>query len=207
MYLYTRSTLAGLGKQLEATTFALEAAGRVEKITGVEVTVTTAIFGAPIGALTWSGLFESQADVRAMAVKLAGDADWISFIQTAGDLFATPAEDGLNRFVTEAMKPDNPFYGTTRASMAAGRYGEAATFGVTITEYMKQATGMDIAFLKSVAGGFGDVAWIVSYPTMADVDAFSDWEMSDAGYQQMLVDSAGLFIDGTGMRTMIEKLN
>ena len=89
MFLYTRASLALPSKQIEATTFALEAAERVSKITGVDVHVTSAMFGAPIGSLRWSGFFDSVADIKAMSTKLLGNADWIEFLSAGRELFAT----------------------------------------------------------------------------------------------------------------------
>ena len=62
MYLFSRGTIAALGRQFDAIPAAIEVGAMVTKITGREVNVFTARFGAPQGSVMWSSRADSLTD-------------------------------------------------------------------------------------------------------------------------------------------------
>lgn len=51
--------------------------------------------------------------------------------------------------------------------------------------YIGASIGAPSAFVEQASGGFGDVTWITGFDTMADVDAFDEWQMTDTGYDAL----------------------
>jgi len=208
MYLFSRSTIAALGKQLEALPAAVSMAERVSGIIGQDVNVFAGRFGAPLGTVTWSMRVDSFAQVQANNEKLMADAGYIEAVEGMNGLFMAPAEDAMVRFVTTPLAAaTSRIYGVTRAAMAEGQFGPAMEFGVKISEYVTKATGSQGAFLKAGYGGFADVAWILGFDSASDVDAYNDFQMSDAGYLELVNGAADLFAPNSGHTSLVEKIN
>lgn len=209
MYLFSRTTLATLGKQFEAVPKAVEIAATASSIMGLDVNTFVARFGAPQGTVMWSVMAESHAQMQEATDKLMADSGYIDAVEGMTGLFMTPAEDRFSRFVSDvpADAAGKRYYGVTRAQMADGKYAEAIAFGLEIRQYVSDSSGLPAAFLKAAYGGFSDVTWILGADSMDEIDAYQDWQMSDQGYLDRLNQAAGLFLPGTGENSLIEKVN
>jgi hypothetical protein len=208
MYLFSRSTLATLGKELEAIPASVEVAALVTKITGREVNTFTGIYGVPSGSVMWSARAESHADLQAVTEKLMVDQGYLDMLQSMQGLYMTPAEDQFSRVITDPVAAaTSRFYGITRALMAAGKYGPAMEFGVEISNYMGKALGTQSSFVKSGYGAFAGVAWILGLDSAEDIDRFDDFQMSDAGYLKLVEKAGDLFVENTGFTSLIEKIS
>lgn len=208
MYVFSRRTLAALGKQLEAVPAAIEVAEKVADISGAEINVFTARFGAPLGSIMWSRRVDSMAELQAFSEKMLADAGYLEMVNGMAGLFMTPAEDSIGRVLNTPLEGTPArFWGVTQAAMTAGKYAQAVEFGVEIAEYMGSALGAQSLFLKSGYGGFADVTWLVGFDSMDGVGAFDDWQLSDAGYQERVDKAAELFVENSGHQSLIEKVN
>jgi hypothetical protein len=207
MYIFSRSTIASLGRQLDAIPAAVGVAQMVTKLTDTEVNVFVARFGAPMGSLMWSARTESLTELQGMTDKLMADQGYLDMLESMNGLFMAPAEDRLGRVLTGPLEaPTSKYYGVTRAAMTNGKQADALAFGVKTAEYIGKAIGAQTAFTKSAYGGFNDVTWIVGFDSEADVDAFDDWQMGDSGYHDILAEAGGLFVENSGHTTLIEKI-
>lgn len=207
MYIFSRSTIAALGRQFDAIPAAVGVAQLVTKLTGKEVNVFVARFGAPMGSVMWSARTESLAELQEVTDKLMADQGYLDVLESMNGLFMAPAEDRLGRVLTGPIEAaTSKYYGVTRAAMANGRQADALAFGVRTAEYIGKALGTQAAFTKSAYGGFNDVTWIVGFDSEADVDAFDDWQMTDSGYHEILAEAGDLFVESSGHTTLIEKI-
>lgn len=209
MYIFSRSTVAALGRELEAIPAAVGVAEHVTSVTGRDLSVFRARFGAPQGAIMWSTRVDSFADVVAMTDMLMADAKYLEIVASMNGLFMAPAEDRLGRFITTPLEAaTSRFYGITRAAMANGRQAEAIAFGAKTADYIGSSLGVPSAFTKASYGGFGDVSWITGFDSQTDVDAFDDWQMTDSGYHAIVEEAGnGMFVENSGHTSLIEKLN
>lgn len=208
MYLFSRSTIAALGRQFDAVPAAVEIAEIVTKLTGNEVNVFIPRFGAPQGSVMWSSRVESLVELQSHADKMTADAGYLEKLASMDGLFMAPADDRFSRMLTGPTDaPTSKYYGITRAAMMNGKQADALAFGVKTAEYIGKSLSTQSAFTKSVFGGFNDVAWIVGYDSESDVDAFDDWQMSDSGYHDIVAEAGGLFVENSGHTSLIEKIN
>jgi hypothetical protein len=197
-----------LGRQPDAFPAAVAVAGSVKRITGHDVNVFAGRFGAPLGSVMWSVRVDSHAELQEMTDKLAADPGYLEEIQSMNGLFMTPAEDRLARFVTEPVDAaTSKYYALTRATMAAGHYSQAIDFGVRVANYIGGKLGTQTAFLKPTYGGFADVTWVTACDSMEAVDKLTDFQMSDSGYQKFVDEAGPLFVESSGVNSLIEKLN
>ncbi|HUS42888.1 MAG TPA: hypothetical protein VMY16_09495 [Ilumatobacteraceae bacterium] len=208
MYIFSRSTIAALGRQFDAFPAAVGVADMVTKLTGHEVNVFAGRFGAPQGSVMWSARVESMTELQGITDKLMADAGYLEMLESMNGLFMAPSEDRLGRVLTGPIDgPTSKYYGVTRAAMANGKQADAMAFGVKTAEYIGTSLGTQSAFTKSNYGGFNDVTWIIGFDTEADVDAFDDWQMTDSGYHDIVAEAGGLFVENSGHTSLIEKIN
>jgi hypothetical protein len=208
MYIFSRSTIAALGRQFDAIPAAVGVAQKVTEVTGHEVNVFVARFGAPQGSVMWSARTESMAEFQGITDKLMADAGYLEMLESMDGLFMAPAEDRLSRVLTAPIEGATAkYYGVTRAAMANGKQADAVAFGVKTAEYIGKSLGTTSAFTKSAYGGFNDVSWIVAFDSEADVDAFDDWQMTDSGYHDIVAEAGDLFVENTGHTTLIERIS
>jgi len=208
MYIFSRSTIAALGRQFDAIPAAVEIAQLVTKLTGNEVNVFTPRFGAPQGSVMWSSRVESLVELQGQADKMMADAGYLEMLGSMNGLFMAPAEDRLGRVLTGPIDAaTSKYYTVTRAAMTNGKQADALAFGVRTAEYIGKSLGTQSAFTKSSYGGFNDVTWIIGCDTEADVDAFDDWQMSDSGYHDIMAEAGDLFVENSGHTSLIEKIS
>ncbi len=208
MYIFSRSTVASLGRELDALPAAVGIAEIVTKVTGHELNVFVARFGAPQGSVMWSARTESLVELQGITDKLMADTGYLEMIESMQGLFMAPADDRLGRVLTAPVQgAPSKYYGVTRAAMANGKQAEAIAFGIKTAEYIGKAIGTQAAFTKAAYGGFNDVTWITGFDTEADVDAFDDWQMTDSGYHDIVAEAGDLFVENSGHTSLIEKIN
>jgi hypothetical protein len=206
MYLFSRTTIAALGRQFEAVPAALDVGAMVTRITGRDVNVFTVRFGAPMGTIMWSVRVDSLAELQQNTEKLMADAGYLEKLESMDGLFMAPAEDRFGRIVSGPGEATSRYYGVTRAAMMNGKFADAIAFGVEAAEYIGSSMKCPSAFVKAAYGGFGDVTWITGFDSMDQVDAFDDWQMSDSGYHSIVERAGGLFVENSGHTSLIEKL-
>jgi len=208
MYIFSRSTIAALGRQFDAIPAAVGIAEKVTQLTGKELNVFTARFGAPQGSVMWSARMESMAELQEVTDKLMSDAGYLEMVESLNGLFMAPAEDRLGRVLTGPIEgATSRYYGITQAAMLNGKQAEAVAFGIETAEYIGTSLGAPSAFVKSSYGGFNDVTWLTGFDTEADVDAFDDWQMSDSGYHDIMAKAGDLSVEKSGHTSLIAKLN
>jgi hypothetical protein len=208
MYIFSRSTIAALGRQFDAIPAAIGIAEIVTKVTGQELNVFAGRFGAPQGSVMWSTRVDSMADLQGLTDKLMVDTGYLEMVESMNGLFMAPAEDRLGRVLTAPIEGAvSKYYGVTSAAMTNGKQAEALAFGVKTAEYIGKAVGTQTAFTKSSYGGFNDVTWIIGFDTEADIDSFDDWQMTDSGYHDIMAEAGNLFVENSGHTSLIEKIN
>lgn len=208
MYIFNRTRQARSSRMLEAIAGGIEAADKVNQITGLDLWVWAVRFGAPVGTITWSTRIESQADVHVAMEKTAADAAYMDLVQGLDEHFEGDTIDTLGRLVAGTPRETpSKYYAVTMAKMAAGRYAEAIEFSVGLQQFMEAELERPTAFLTSQYGGFSDVAFLMGHDSMDEVEAASEWVATSAEYQERINSAAGLFIDGSGETRLIERLN
>ena len=81
----TRATMAG-GHYIEAIGWGVEVAQHVEKLSGVPTMFVTSTYGG-FGDVAWIAVVADAASVDAANDAINGDADYLSMVNAAGELF------------------------------------------------------------------------------------------------------------------------
>ena len=93
------------------------------KIGGIEVSVFGSVFGTPVNTIAWSSLVESQAQLQEATEKLLGNAEYLAWVDSHGDLFESAANDRLSSVVSTTFTGPKRFYGILAATASAGKVG------------------------------------------------------------------------------------
>jgi hypothetical protein len=208
MYIFNRTRLARPDKAIEAMASSVEVAEKVTEITGLDIHVWQTRFGAPVGTISWSCRLESQAELHTATEKLTVDATYIDMAMSMAGYYEGAAEDTIMRVVSGTPAPaPSKFYVATTATMANGKYKDAIAWGVSMQEFTCDALDAPGLFGTAGYGGFADVGWLMGRDSMDEVDRAADWEMSNEEYHERIDAARDLFIPGSGVQRLVERLN
>jgi hypothetical protein len=208
MQLFTRSVVL-TGPFAEVMGYAADMRAHVADKIGREVSLWSAMFGAPIGAMAFSTHVEGLADLQAAGAVLLGDADYHAKLDVGRGFSGNPPEDHLLTPVHGELG-DHPPVGAmaviTTAAIANGQYVEAITWGIDIAKHVERVTGLPTLFLTDDYGAFGQVTWIGVSPDAASADTAGNAIIADAGYIERVSAGANLFIAGSGHRSLVARV-
>ena len=208
MYLFNRTSSVDRLRQLEGFGAAIEVAAMVTAKTDLPVSVFGARFGSPLNSVMWSARYESQVQMQRAQEQLLADTEYLEWVNTHSELFEVAASDRLTKIVSAALAATpKRFYTLLQATAISGRLGEAMAFGVRAQETTARLTGLATAFGAEVYGAVGSVVWLTGADSMAELDAMVALRETNAEYQALLTEAAPLFTAGSGVTSLIEKLN
>jgi hypothetical protein len=208
MYLFNRSTTVDRNHQFDGLAAAIEVAALVSAKTDIPVSVYGARFGAPLNSVMWSARYESHAQMQGVQEQLLADGEYLEWVNSHSELFEVAASDRLSKVVsaTLAATPKR-FYTLLEATAVSGRYGEAMAIGVRAQEMVARLTGLATAFCAEVYGTMGRVVWLTGADSMDELDSMVAVRETNAEYHALLTEAAPLYIAGSGLSSLIEKLN
>ena len=208
MYIFNRSATLNPHRLVEATGAAVEVAGKVTEIIGLPVSVFASRFGRPTNTIGWSIRVESHAEVQANTEKLIVNEGYLQWVTAHSELFETAASDRLSTVVSSTLAgTPKRFYTIVSAVAANGKLADAVAFGVRAQQFVTEATGLTTAFMTGVYGAFGEVAWLTGADSMSELDALAAMQMTNADYHALVAEAGPLFIPGSGLTELIEKIN
>jgi len=207
MLVVSRTLTMAMG-QGEATELALEAREVAAKASGLDLGLYMAGPGYPGNTFIFSAMVEDMATYAAAAGKLGESKDYLKISEKAVKHAIGPSENGIRSIVHmtgDAEIAVGDMLSSVTTQVRNGRYADAMAFGVEMTEYYNKGTGLDGAFLRSVAGDMGEVQWLAR-GSAADFDKAMAWEGSDAGYLERYESAGDLFAQGTGLRGYVIRI-
>jgi hypothetical protein len=208
MYLFNRSLVAARGREADAASFALESSSHISAASGVEFSVFSAVFGRPIGTLSWTAIVDSLEEFQVATDKLNADAKYQQITARAADLFDGGGQDVFAQLVSAT--PDaapSGWYSVTEATIVAAHGAAAMEFGVAMQAYIETTYEVSTAFLSETFNQMGSVAWTIGFDSPKQFDAMSSAIMTDAKYSKMVADAAGYFVLGSGTRSLTRRIS
>jgi hypothetical protein len=180
----------------------------VGDITGMQVSVFASRYGESAQTLRWSTRADSQAELQTSMDKLAGDPGYRQWWEAHGDLFTGVTTSQLTSVVSAANVTPVPrrFYTVLTATATNGRYADAVAFGVKAQQFVAEATGLTTMFGTSVFGPFGEVGWLTGLDDGSQLDELMAMQTTNAGYHALVAEAADLFMPGSGVTGLIEKI-
>ena len=79
------------------------------------------------------------------------------------------------------------------AVIERGKGDEAWEFAATISHYVEETFGVEIAWGTQIGGTVGTLHWYADYESLAQLEEVLGRVLSDAGYSKLISDAADLF--------------
>jgi hypothetical protein len=197
------------GPPAEIMAYAADMRAHVSAISGREIALWAANFGAPLGTMMYAVRVEGVADFQAMSALVLADAEYHAKIAKGADYVGGPAEDSLLLPLNGELG-DSPPVGSiaaiTSAVIANGEYEQAIAWGVDMAQHATSVTGIPTLFLMEQYGAFGSVGWVGVAADGAAVDAASAALNADADYLKRLGSAGDLFVEGSGNRILATRI-
>jgi len=207
MYLFSRVVHLA-GPPAEIVPWAIDMRNHVASVTGRDIALWVAQFGAPVGSFVYSMRVEGLADLASATESLTADPEYHAKIAAAAPFAGSPAEDNLARPLHGELG-DSPPVGavaTVTTAAIAGRYVDAVTWSIDIARHVESLIGTPVMFLSNEYGQFGSVSWIGVSADAAAADAAADAVNGDAAYIAKLEAATGLFEPGSSTRVLLTRI-
>ena len=202
MILFTR-TVTVMGNPRETGGWARRMAAMVSEKTGTETAVWIGLSGAAPGTLVFSAFYQNMAAFAAATETLMADEQYLEGVTEARQHLVSPPEDRhIEILHTSGGDYRRPGPGgvvqLTTATPALGKVGAAIGWGIQITDLVSEIIGEPVLFGRSLAGPFGELAWIGASPDAGAWDNAQEALTKDARYLTSVDEGTPNFEGGSG---------
>lgn len=176
---------------------------------GTEVSLWSAGFGAPNGAMAFTARVDGLADLTTRAAPMLEDAAYSALLAKGGEFMTAPPHDSLATPLHGDLgdpPPVGSFAVVTNVQIANGKYAEAVNWGIDVATHVTGLTGMPIGLMMQEYGPFGVLTWVGVGADAAAVDASAAATNGDADYVNKMSASADLFVAGSGNRVLLNRV-
>lgn len=207
MQLFTRRTRLS-GPRREVLPYAIDMCGFECEITEHEVTLWSAVLGAPHGTWFSTMTVDGIADVASALDRLADDNAYQTLVTAGRQFVVGGSHSSLARveFGTAEQVPIGGFAAVTSVAVASGRTAAARDWAVDLAEAADAATGHTTTVLTEGYGQVSALRWLTTAESSAAIDD-ADAELRDAAeYAKRLDDSGELVVDGSWHRMLLTRV-
>lgn len=202
MILFMR-TVTVLGNPRETGGWARGMAKLVTEKTGKETALWAGLSGAAPGTHVFSAFYQNMSDFAAATETLMADEQYLDGVTEARQHLVSPPEDRhieiLHTAGGEYRRPGpGGIVQLTTATPALGKLGVAIGWGVQITDLVSEIIGEPALFGRSLAGPFGELAWIGTNPDAGAWDRAQEAIMKDPRYLASIDEGTPNFEVGSG---------
>jgi len=206
MYLFSRRVRIGGGQTRAAMEWALGQTEKVNRITGLQVSLYTQVYSPEVGSIGWSTFVPDLATLEAAGDKLNVDDDFVSGTDKGAALIDGGAEDTLAQVISGAPDPTRQIEYVTAVHTvcATGNLARGMELGVEIAQRAEKITGTPTLFLADVTGIYGGVGWVSGHENIQALEAAQQKLASDASWAKYLdKEVKGTYADEPGHTTQL----
>ena len=173
MYLFSRRVRIAGGHTRNAMEWAIGQTEKVNKITGLQVSLYMQLFSPEVGVMAWSTFVPDLATLEAAGDKLNVDDDFVSATDKGAALLVGGADDTLAQVIYGEPDPNRQieYVTTVRAVCAAGSVARGLELGVDLAQRVEKITGTPSLFLADVTGMYGGVGWASGHANVQAMEA------------------------------------
>ena len=206
-YLFSRVTTVAPGRMRSAQGFIADVTAHVNENTPFDVSVWGFLFGQPVGTVGWSMMIDDLALYLDASAELNASTAYMDKVNSAGDVFAGPAEDMLREVIHTAGEPPETFdYVGSTIAVIDEDYSKALGWSVEMADLAASVTGRATMLLRNVYGPFGGVQWLSGYADSAQVAAANAAIRDSSEYLERLDAAEDLFVSGSGLQGLLRRM-
>ena len=206
MYLFSRRVRIGGGQTRAAMEWALGQTEKVNRITGLQVSLYMQVYSPEVGSIGWSTFVPDLATLEAAGDKLNVDDDFVSATDKGAALTVGGAEDTLSQVLSGAPDPNRQIEYVTAVHTvcATGNLSRGMELGVEIAQRAEKITGTPTLFLADVTGIYGGVGWVSGHENIQALEAAQQTLASDPSWAKYLdKEVKGTYTDEPGQTTQL----
>jgi len=206
MYLFSRRVRIGGGQTRAAMEWALGQTEKVNRITGLQVSLYTQVYSPEVGSIGWSTFVPDLATLEAAGDKLNVDDDFVSATDKGAALTVGGAEDTLSQVLSGAPDQSRPIEYVTgvRTVCATGNLARGMELGVEIAQRAEKITGTPTLFLADVTGIYGGVGWVSGHENVQAMEATQQKLAADPSWAKYVdKEVKGTYVDDPSMTTQL----
>src|SRR5581483_1786952 len=167
MHLFTRQATLARDQIADGLAYAADIAQYVSKKTGLDVNAWAALYGAPLGTVSWSARVDSQAAMGAASATLLADAEYQERLAANLHRFDSGAEDAIGEFVAfSGTGAPRQYVSIVTAQCQLGKIADAMAWGADIMQHAAKLTGADHSLVRGLYGPFGRLVWIALHDSL-----------------------------------------
>jgi hypothetical protein len=173
MYLFSRRVRIGGGQTRVAMEWALGQTEKVNRITGLQVSLYMQVYSPEVGSIGWTTFVPDLATLEAAGDKLNVDDDFVSATDKGASLIVGGTDDTLSQVVYGQPDPSRPIEYVTAVHTvcATGNLARGMELGVEIAQRAEKITGTPTLFLADVTGAYGGVGWVSGHENVQALEA------------------------------------
>ena len=206
MYLFSRRVRLAGGNTRDAIDWAMGQTERVNRITGLSVSLYMQVFSPEVGTIAWSAFVPDMATLEAAGDKLSVDDEFVS----AGDKGAALTVGGFDDLLAQVIhgEPDPSrqieYVTAVRAVCASGSVARGMEIGVEIAQRAEAIAKVPTLFLADSTGTYGGVGWVSGHENVQAMEAAQQRLMADAGWLKFIdKEVRGVYSDEPSMTTQL----
>ena len=206
MYLFSRRVRVAGGQTRQAMEWALGQTEKVNRITGLQVSLFTQVYSPEVGVLVWSSFVPDLPTLEAAGDKLNVDDDFVSSADKGAALLVGGADDGLAQLIYGAPDPNRQieYVTTVRSVCANGNLARGMELGVEIAERAEKITGTPTLFLAEVTGIYGGVGWVSGHENIKALEASQQKLAADPSWAKYVdKEVKGTYVDDAAQTTQL----
>lgn len=188
MYLFSRRIRFGPGNTRKSMEWALAQTERVNKITGLPVSLFMQVYSPEVGVVAWSTFVPDLASLEAAGDKLNADDGFASSVDEGSSMTVGGADDLLAQVIYGEPDPNRQIeYATAvQTTCATGNVGKGMEVGVELAQRAEKIIGTPTLFLANVTGSYGSVGWLNGHENVQALEASQQALASDADWAQFV---------------------
>ena len=188
MYLFSRRVRVGTGQTRAAMEWALGQTEKVNRITGLQVSLYMQVYSPEVGSIGWSTFVPDLATLEAAGDKLNVDDDFVSATDKGASLIVGGADDTLSQVISGQPDPTRQIeYVTAVHSVCAtGNLARGMELGVEIAQRAEKISGTPTLFLADVTGTYGGVGWVSGHENIQALEAAQQKLAGDESWAKYL---------------------
>lgn len=209
MLLFSRmSTLSGTPAEVMGA--ALAVTERVNEVLDHEVSLWSGGAGFPLGTTVWSTTIESHAELAETGATLMGDAKYGELVGQLNTLRVGDTNDQIREMIHGAPAGEPTGVGgvgwIVTAQPTGGNLVNAMTWGADVTDHVSGLTGAQTRLFRDLYGPFGQLTWLTTFASPADLDTAQAALAADADYLSMVDKAGAYFAEGSGHQGMASRI-
>jgi hypothetical protein len=206
MYLFSRRVRIAGGNTRAAMEWALAQTEKVNRITGLQVSLYTQVYSPEVGAIGWSTFVPDLATLEAAGDKLNVDDDFVAATDKGAALLVGGADDTLSQVIYGTPDPARSIeYVTAVHSVCAnGKLARGMELGAEIAQRAEKVSGTPSLFLADATGVYGGVGWVSGHENAQAMEAAQQKLASDESFTKYIdKEVVGVYADDPSATTQL----